>query len=690
MAREELLDPTPSDGDDGARGFATDLTGGRRPAAVVGRQPPAAHARGVRRSDGVEAPAVDHPRGGPPTGPGRRPLPLRRAAGARQDVAGRHRRPRDGRDDARDLRSGAGPPGRPGRHPDQARRHRRPVHRRDPPPVALGRRGAVPGDGGLRARHRARKGSGGPVHPARPSPVLPRRRDHQNGTDHRPAPRPIRAGRPSRLLRAGRPRGDRAAGGEHPRRRASTGPAQPRSPVASRGTPRIANRLLRRVRDVAEVEGDGHIDAETARVGLELFGIDELGLDKVDRSILSRSAVSSAAARWACRRWPSPCRSRPRPSRTSTSRTSSNRACCCGPLGAGWPPPAAWQHLGLVAPGLGASRRARRRCSTCERTTRGARRSARCARSLRRCTPSQEPDMRRDDLRRRARHVPSTRSGPSSNASSFPIGRSGSRTASSPGRCSPRPVRRDSWPWRSPSSTAEPGVDDFRYSLIVIEELCRADVYPHGMGMTLHNDVCLPYFLDFTATTSRRLAGSRASSRGETITAVAMTEPGMGSDLASMSTTAIRDGDVLHRQRVQDVHHQRDHAGPGDHRGARPTRPSVTPECPSSSSRATRRGFERGRNLDKVGMHAQDTAELFFNDCRVPAANLLGEEGQGFKFLVKQPPPGAPVDLHGRRGPRPGDADVDDAVRQGASGVRTADRDRSRRAASCWPRCSPR
>ena len=93
----------------------------------------------------------------------------------------------------------------------------------------------------------------------------------------------------------------------------------------ARGTPRIANRLLRRVRDFAEVRGDGTIDAATARAGLAVFGVDERGLDKVDRAVLGPSAGSSTAGRSVCRRWRSPWASSPRRSRTCTSRSSSSR-----------------------------------------------------------------------------------------------------------------------------------------------------------------------------------------------------------------------------------------------------------------------------------------------------------------------------------------------------------------------------
>jgi len=180
------------------------------------------------------------------------------------------------------------------------------------------------------------------------------------------------------------------------------------------------------------------------------------------------------------------------------------------------------------------------------------------------------------------------------------------------------------------------GVEDFRYNLIIAEEICAADVYPAGLGMTLHSDVCLPYFLDYCneEQKARWLPGIAS---GELITAVAMTEPGIGSDLASMSTTAVRDGDmyILNGSKtfitngiLSDL---------------------VIVACKTDPTQrhsgmslvvveAKMEGFERGRNLDKLGMHSQDTAELFFTDVRVPVANRIGEEGQGFKLLVKNLP----------------------------------------------------
>ncbi len=180
------------------------------------------------------------------------------------------------------------------------------------------------------------------------------------------------------------------------------------------------------------------------------------------------------------------------------------------------------------------------------------------------------------------------------------------------------------------------GIDDFRYSLIITEELCAADLLPHGLGMTLHTDVCLPYFLDY-CTDEQKARWLPGIASGELITAVAMTEPGIGSDLASMTTSAIRDGDTYV------VNGSKTFITNGINADlvlvAAKTDPSQKHK--GMSIIVLERGmdgFERGRNLDKVGMHAQDTAELFFTDVRVPVENRIGEEGEGFMLLVKNLP----------------------------------------------------
>ena len=180
------------------------------------------------------------------------------------------------------------------------------------------------------------------------------------------------------------------------------------------------------------------------------------------------------------------------------------------------------------------------------------------------------------------------------------------------------------------------GVKDFRFNVVIAEELQRAGVNAAGLGLTLHNDICLPYFLHLTddAQKARWLPGICA---GELITAVAMTEPGIGSDLASMTTTAIRDGDhyVVNGSKTFITN------------GINANLTIVA--CKTDPTQRHKgmsilivdgdaEGYERGRNLDKVGMHAQDTAELFFNDVRVPVENLLVGEGEGFNLLVKNLP----------------------------------------------------
>jgi long-chain-acyl-CoA dehydrogenase len=180
------------------------------------------------------------------------------------------------------------------------------------------------------------------------------------------------------------------------------------------------------------------------------------------------------------------------------------------------------------------------------------------------------------------------------------------------------------------------GAEDFRFNLVIGEETQAAGVGGFGLGITLHNDICLPYFLSYCdEEQGERWLGGIAS--GELITALAMTEPGIGSDLAAMSTRARRDGNdyVVDGTKTfitnginADLVIVAVKTDPSErHRGI-------------SLLVAERgmEGFERGRNLEKIGQHAQDTAELSFAEVRVPARNLLGEEGEGFRYLVSNLP----------------------------------------------------
>ena len=180
------------------------------------------------------------------------------------------------------------------------------------------------------------------------------------------------------------------------------------------------------------------------------------------------------------------------------------------------------------------------------------------------------------------------------------------------------------------------GVDDFRYNLVIAEEVQAGGINAAGLGWTLHNDICLPYFLSLCSD-EQRTRWLPGICSGELITAIAMTEPGIGSDLASMATTARRDGDdyVVNGSKTFITN------GINADLVITAVKTDPTQRHRGMSLVVVERGmpgFERGRNLDKVGMHAQDTAELFFTDVRVPVANRLGDEGEGFRYLVTNLP----------------------------------------------------
>ena len=180
------------------------------------------------------------------------------------------------------------------------------------------------------------------------------------------------------------------------------------------------------------------------------------------------------------------------------------------------------------------------------------------------------------------------------------------------------------------------GVDDFRFNLILGEELAYAGTGGAGLGLTLHNDICLPYFLSL-CTDEQKARWLPGICSGELITAIAMTEPGIGSDLASMTTTAIRDGDhyLVNGSKTFITN------GINADLVITAVKTDPTQKHKGMSLVVLERGmdgFERGRNLEKVGLHSQDTAELSFADVSVPVENLLGTEGQGFVHLVHNLP----------------------------------------------------
>ena len=178
------------------------------------------------------------------------------------------------------------------------------------------------------------------------------------------------------------------------------------------------------------------------------------------------------------------------------------------------------------------------------------------------------------------------------------------------------------------------GVKDFRYNVVLAHEVTR--VGGSGVGFTLHNDVVAPYLNDLT-TEEQKERWLPQFCTGEMITAIAMSEPGTGSDLQAIATRAVRDGsDWI-------VTGSKTFITNGINADLVLVVAQTDPEAGARgfSILAVERGmkgFERGRNLDKVGMKAQDTAELFFDEVRVPATNLVGEEGQGFIHLMNALP----------------------------------------------------
>jgi alkylation response protein AidB-like acyl-CoA dehydrogenase len=178
------------------------------------------------------------------------------------------------------------------------------------------------------------------------------------------------------------------------------------------------------------------------------------------------------------------------------------------------------------------------------------------------------------------------------------------------------------------------GQDDYRFNAVLVEEIVSAGL--SGLGFGLHNDIVGPYLTEL-ASPERRQRWLPGFCSGEIVTAIAMSEPGAGSDLAGVRTTAVRDGDsyVLNGQKTFITNGEQADlvivvAKTAPEEGAHGVSLIVV-------ERDTP-GFTRGRRLAKIGLKASDTAELFFDDCRVPAENLLGTENHGFYQLMANLP----------------------------------------------------
>ncbi|MFG2455628.1 acyl-CoA dehydrogenase family protein [Streptomyces sp. NPDC048523] len=184
--------------------------------------------------------------------------------------------------------------------------------------------------------------------------------------------------------------------------------------------------------------------------------------------------------------------------------------------------------------------------------------------------------------------------------------------------------------WQFPEEYGGQGIRDFRYNAIMAEEMAATSSV--GIGLGLQNDVLPPYLMNLT-TPEQKARWLPGVISGETICALALSEPSAGSDLKAIRTTARRDGDewVIDGSKtfitngiLADLVIVACKTDPeAGHKGIS----LIVVERGAE-------GFERGRKLDKVGMKAQDTAELFFHEVRVPAENLIGEEGRGFYHMM--------------------------------------------------------
>jgi acyl-CoA dehydrogenase len=176
---------------------------------------------------------------------------------------------------------------------------------------------------------------------------------------------------------------------------------------------------------------------------------------------------------------------------------------------------------------------------------------------------------------------------------------------------------------------------DFVFSVVLIEELQRSGAWGLGTAVGVHNDITMPY-IEMLGTEDQKLRWLPKCCRGDSIAAIGMTEPGAGSDLQAIRTTAVRDGDdyIVNGQKtfITNGYYcdiivlavKTDSKAQPPHKGV--SLIVVEDGTP---------GFIKSRKLEKMGLHSSDTAELFFEDCRVPAANLLGKEGDGFVPMMR-------------------------------------------------------
>jgi alkylation response protein AidB-like acyl-CoA dehydrogenase len=187
----------------------------------------------------------------------------------------------------------------------------------------------------------------------------------------------------------------------------------------------------------------------------------------------------------------------------------------------------------------------------------------------------------------------------------------------------------------APEEFGGTGVDDFRFNSVINEEAARRGLAAFALAVTMQNDVALPYYTEL-CTPEQQARWLPGIVTGELILAIAMSEPGTGSDLQGITTRAVLSEDgaeyvvngaktfITNGLNAELIITAVRTGSSGTHRDI--SLLIVEADTP---------GFTRGRNLNKLGQHAQDTAELFFQDARVPVANLIGGEGEGFRHMTR-------------------------------------------------------
>ena len=176
----------------------------------------------------------------------------------------------------------------------------------------------------------------------------------------------------------------------------------------------------------------------------------------------------------------------------------------------------------------------------------------------------------------------------------------------------------------------------FQFSMLILEEMARLGLSSVATGVSVHSDICAPY-IQHLGNEAQRAKWIPKLASGECVAGIGMTEPGAGSDLAAIRTTAIKQGDhyVLNGSKT--------FISNGQHAGLIILAAKTDPNAGAKGVSlflvdTTLPGFSKGKKLEKIGLHSQDTSELFFDNVKLPLDALLGEEGKGFAYMMQELP----------------------------------------------------